>query len=253
MSYSEEIQKLFDDWSQKSGMQDNITINHKQNCFIRDGIVNLDEWRKSDNKILFVLKEARGTGWDKEHTTGWGKEHTLATWLNDSGGGKYPTWKYVAQWTEGIEKTTDTHVGKYKEKLEDETRKTIIRKIAIMNLKKSDGNSSSNDEELQAYARFDKDELKKEFELIDADIIVCGSTFGILYEIIYEQPPLNSTNGKPTSDNMYYFFELGGRKRLFIDYYHPSLYPVPDIMKYYGLVGIYHQALIEKVSHENLL
>ena len=60
--------------------------------------------------------------------------------------------------------------------------KECFSQIAVLNLKKSGGNSESVYEEIASYAEADREEIIKEFELIDADIIVCGYTFGILMD-----------------------------------------------------------------------
>ena len=47
-------------------------------------------------------------------------------------------------------------------------------------------------------------------------------------------------------DNWYYYSDvIGGKERLFIDYYHPAN-RYPTLLNYYGLVNIYQQALLEK-------
>ena len=96
-------------------------------------------------------------------------------------------------------------------------------------------------EEIAAYSAFDREEIRKEFDLIDADIIVCGSTFGVLLEKVFEHPALTE---KKTSDNWYYFedFDGSGKRRLYIDGYHPAN-RWPDLMNYYTVASIYQQAL----------
>lgn len=50
-------------------------------------------------------------------------------------------------------------------------------------------------------------------------------------------------NNETRCDNWYYYLDVCGRKRLFIDYYHPGN-RWPDLINYYGLLGIYQQALL---------
>lgn len=245
MCYEESLRKcqnldeLFQLWKSKEKGEipisagKTIQIDHKQDGFITDGIVNQEIWDgKEHKKILFVLKEAYGEGdeWD------------LTSWLNNCAG-RHPkdqTWKYVAQWVYGMQNTSIVGMERYKN-LKDEERNEAISQIAVMNIRKSKGESNSDSVVISAYAEFDKEELKKEFELIDADIVVCGSTFEILCNTVFGRK-LDEEN-----DNWYYFLDLGGRKRLFIDYYHPA-YRVSSLLKYYGIVGIYQQALIEQTK-----
>ena len=76
--------------------------------------------------------------------------------------------------------------------------------------------------------------------MIDADVIVCGYTFRPLYKALFENDFENS--GIEANENWFYYLEYAGKKRLFIDYYHPSNY-WSDLINYYGLIGIYQQAL----------
>ena len=51
--------------------------------------------------------------------------------------------------------------------------KEIIDRIAVVNVKKSNGENSSNYEDLEKYAIEDRAEIKRELEIIRPDIIVC--------------------------------------------------------------------------------
>lgn len=209
------------------------TINHQSDYFIEDGIVNDEVWRSGKKKrILFVLKEAYGEDWGS---------YTLATWLRDI----HPThrmWKRVARWVYGIQNTTTVSMARYIPELSNELHGECLEQIAVLNLKKSGGESRSDYGEIDAYARSDREEIKKEFSLIDADIVVCGSTFKTLLHEVFEQPELGE---KTVCDNWYYYMNLDGKERLYIDSYHPAN-QWPDLMNYYTITAIYQQALIEK-------
>ncbi len=127
-------------------------IDHGKNTFIADGIVNPDIWNKHEKKrILYVLKEAYGDDW---------KENTLATWLSKA----HPrrrTWTKVALWTYGIQNTTKDHIQRYKPKLEDSEHADSLDQIAVINIKKSKGESNSQYDDISNYARYDRAEIKK--------------------------------------------------------------------------------------------
>ncbi len=249
MCYEENIRKcqtldeLFQLWKNKEKREVHIsdgktesmiTIDHKNDGFISDGIVNSSIWNDSNHKkILFVLKEAYGKGDDWNLALALLKEH----WTDR-------LWGRIARWTYGLQHTDNNHIEKYRKNLSSDEHNMALEQIAIMNLKKSKGKSQSDYGTINAYAKFDKEELRKEFELIDADIVVCGYTFYALYNLVYENDELKKYN-----DNCYYFLDLGGRKRLFLSYYHPAN-RWPDLINYYGLVGIYQQALIEQTNQE---
>ncbi len=238
------LQELFQLWQRKqketiefmhAGKIITETVNHqsdnKEKPFIPDGIVNPNIWNSGKKRILYVMKEAYGDGWGGA---------TLATWIQSGDCIRYHIWRRIAEWTYGIENTTEISVPRYR-KLTDEEMKESLQQIAVLNLKKSGGTSESWYEEIAAYSAFDREEIRKEFDLIDADIIVCGSTFGVLLEKVFEHPALTE---KKTSDNWYYFedFDGSGKRRLYIDGYHPAN-RWPDLMNYYTVASIYQQAL----------
>lgn len=237
---SKSLKELFVLWENKDpqtvtyeikGTEHKVTIDHANNKFIEDGIVNPDVWSSGQYKrILYVLKEAY---------TGDDEGFDLAGWLSTSP--DYRMWNRVARWTYGIQNTTASRIQKYIANPEEEIYKQSFNQIAIMNLKKSSGESESVYEEIDAYAKADKEELIKEFELIDPDIVVCGSTFGTLINKVFE------TSVNKVNDNWAYYMEIAGKERLFIDYYHPANH-WPDLVNYYAVVNLYQQALLGKAG-----
>lgn len=209
----------------------NITINHKK-VFISDGIVDEKGWKKG-KKILFVLKEAYGEEED------W----SLIEWLRKTGPCSN-IWYRIVEWTYGISNTTADRIARYSPNKisfdHGEEPNVWLSQIAVVNLKKSGGKSSSNYSEIAAYAHSDYQEIIREIELIDPDIVVCGATAKSLSDIC------GDFIGANHCDNWYYYSDvIGGRERLFIDYYHPAN-RYPALLNYYGLMGIYQQALLEK-------
>ena len=65
--------------------------------------------------------------------------------------------------------------------------------------------------------------------------------FGILCEVLFG----NRIQEECKNDNWYYYPKFHEKERLFIDYYHPSV-QWSDLLIYYGLMGIYQQALLER-------
>ena len=57
----------------------------------------------------------------------------------------------------------------------------------MVNVKKSAGEKVSDYKEIQRYAEYDRRELRREIELIDPTVIVCGYTISAL-NIIMETP-----------------------------------------------------------------
>lgn len=235
-------QDLFDLWVTKpavyrSYIEKNkeapVVIDHSK-VFIRDGVVNEKVWYAENDKkrILFVLKEAYGG------TSGWSLADELksrAPWSS--------IWKRVAEWAYGIQNTTSDKIAKYEpDSISMSENNEWLSQIAVVNLKKSGGASSSKHSELELYADYDRAELRKQIEIIAPEIIVCGSTFDIINSL-YDNHIKTKDN---YCDNWYYFTDIiSEKRRLVIDYYHPANH-YPALLNYYGLINIYQQALISE-------
>ncbi len=205
----------------------NVVINHAENNFVPDGIVNKKEWDKiEDKKILYVLKEAHSAKIDSD----------MATWLGAIKPSDYPIWKRVVQWTYGITNTTLDSTPEFLESEIDYSKSNFwLNKIAMLNIKKSDGKTPSIKKELLAYAEYDKQEIIKQIKIINPKIIVCGSTAWILDRIFDG----GIKNGE--SNNWYYSVDLLGEKRIILACYHPAYFTIKaeqsfnDVTKYYQL------------------
>ncbi len=174
------------------------------------------------------MKEAYGDG------DGWDLRKRLSSEFY-----QYNIWKRVSEWTYGIHNTTSSKIAPYREDIDKNKNNEWLNKIAVVNIKKSSGQSESDFNEILAYAEYDKNELKKQIEIIDPDIIICGYTIEAL-DIIFD-----TSIRKNRCDNWFYYPTLDGRKRLVIDYYHPAN-RYPALLNYYGIVNIYQQAILEK-------
>lgn len=209
-----ELNDLFDIWEKK-----HLDTGHKR--FIRDGIVDENCWLENQTvpKICFFLKEAR----TKE-------EHYI---LTDDLRNNEPwrLWQRVAVWTQAIQMAFSGEEAYNEEKIKLKSH-DAIKQIAVVNVKKSDGMKESDDDDLRVYAEQDKDLLKKELEIINPDIIVCGYTFGLLNTVLGDE-----LNAEKTWDTMYGFW----KDKLVIDYFHPACH-YPNRVNYYALMSICRMA-----------
>lgn len=145
-------------------------------------------------------------------------------------------WNRVSEWSYGINNSSAVEIAPY-QALSEKVANEYLRRVAVMNIKKSGGEHSSIYEEISAYASADSEEIIREIELIDPDIIICGSTFSDINNILGE--PMK----KGSNENWFYYSNaINGKTRLFIDFYHPAN-RYPKLLNYYGIVGIYQQAL----------
>ncbi len=183
-----------------------------QISFVSDGIVNPEKWfslNDSEERIMFLLKEA----YDKSETP---LDWDEAKWLNQEKCMKNcsyesdcskcditgTTFNFIASVVYGITenptKSYDSWLGiethnhsEYKIK-----RRESLRKIAVVNIKKSDGKSSSSDDDIYYYAAVDKDLLIEQIKLINPTTIICGGTYKYLRCIFTDLPRLeDSSNG----------------------------------------------------------
>lgn len=159
MDYQEKIQnagsldELFELWRNKApesfdhtyGKKNiHVDIDHANKYFIPDGIVDPDVWNSEEKKrILFILKEAYGTDWGNR---------TLATWLHSDHPYK-SIWRRVAKWVNGIQNTDEHQIPRYREAISDKEHADALDQIAVINLKKSDGDTGSDYAEIDAYAK----------------------------------------------------------------------------------------------------
>lgn len=177
--YEEDIKKLFESWKNKSPSG---RINHRHNGFIEDGIVNTEEWfsnnkgKENENrKILLVLKEA------------YGLDTSLIDFIRNQSYESAPKiWKRISQIVDGILETTVEKIKPFSENITYNYNE-IINNIAVINLKKSDGKSTSDCDEILEYARYDGNEIKKQINMIKPNIIIFGSTFWIVNEIYHDK------------------------------------------------------------------
>lgn len=224
----EELELLFESWKKKE--------KHLGKIFNSDGIICEEEWKKQDKKILFILKEAYHR--DIKIVN----DYDLAEDLCNNGLWKN-IWKRVAEWSCGLVKTTSNYTEPYRSLNEAEAN-SYLKKVAVINIKKSDGKSKSDYNEIIQYAEYDAEEILREIEIINPDIIVCGYTIGPLNATLKKMDPTFvpfKYNKKATSENYHYVW----KNRIVIDYYHPAA-RYPALMSYYGLMGCYRDALKNK-------
>ncbi|MBQ8027208.1 MAG: hypothetical protein IJ261_03725 [Clostridia bacterium] len=210
--------------------------------FIYDGIVNEDEWEKSDVKVCFFLKEA--------YLLGSEESADLCRWL-DQGLNKR-MWHTVADWIFALESVTDSSIPSFDFIPKSDSEETArIKSCAIINIKKSDGKPNSEKNDLLDFLKEDSDLIREQFEEIKPEIIVCGNT-AYFFQIAFGAE-VNS-KGSLISNAKYNGVEIDrnelGRKgfvsagdKLIIDFCHPAN-RFDRMGKYYAFSTLYQQALL---------
>ncbi|NLY20561.1 MAG: hypothetical protein GXZ08_04705, partial [Tissierellia bacterium] len=95
-----------------------------------DGVVNEEKYHNSKYKIIYIMKEVNsGEGLD------------LRKGLNN--GGRAQTWNNTSRWTEGILNLEKEYLWDELEKNNEERRDIFLKKIGVINLKKTAGGHTS--------------------------------------------------------------------------------------------------------------
>lgn len=214
--YKKKKQELIDKWTEYPE-----DINKR---FVYDGIVadldNEDDynvWLNSKSKILFLVKEAFNDYEPQIPTEDKKKFHlNMAKWkhliegfISNGTVPEYPTYEVLG----------GRNVG-----------------IAIVEVKKFDDDShSSNPNDILYYAKRDSQLLQEQIELINPNIILCGGTFGVYEDGIYE-------NEKNKIAHEYYGVVenidasiYNHRNRTILNFYHPSYTKSAETL--YDLLG----------------
>ncbi|MGI6025345.1 MAG: hypothetical protein ACOX7G_00040 [Candidatus Scatomorpha sp.] len=239
MGYIEENDALFAEWKKITGSVPECKeygmaateINHANKVFIRDGVVCPELWFAQRTRPLFLLKEAYNgdNDWDLV-------SDQLLTAESAS-----RIWRRVAHWAYALLNTTAEEIAPYNPELKvSRYGNEYLRRIAAVNVKKSDGKNNSNMDEVRSYAWFDAERLWKQLSLCDPTVIVCGYTASAL-DIISER--MTGKKVRETDNNsLYYTMELNGHKVLVLDYWHPANH-FPKEMNYFGLTAVYQLGL----------
>ena len=208
--------------------------------FSPDGIVNEAAYLQSQPRIMLVMKETNSKD---------GSGVELCAFLENGGRSdkndapRKPTWDNVARWVHGIRNLDEDFNWKY---LNDKVRKkidtwrnTYLPQLCVMNVKKSAGTHTANAYELAAAAEFDKDYLKRQYEIYAQSsvgrpdlIIVCGTDACVAFNnqlgLVTDKNPWVET-----SRGLFYSKLENGS--VIIWYSHPAA-RVDDALLYYGLV-----------------
>lgn len=158
-------------WGKWTEHYKNLKIDLDRIC--KDGIINADEFNKTEPKILFILKETNEfAGGDLRQLF---RERV------------YGVGKMLARWTVGILGKFSTY-NKVKTMADDQL-KNYLNRTAVINLKKLTGESRADRPIINAYTHQDKDPLQEQIDSIckkskkPGIIVACG--IGIMDSLIW--------------------------------------------------------------------
>ncbi len=106
--------------------------NHKDQCFIRDGIIDVSRWQTANRKVLFLLREAYDR---KKRPEGYDLRQVIREkWK----GPKTKTWWTVANWAFAALHGTSDRIPPLTEDSKQQRREALLS-AAVVNLKKARG------------------------------------------------------------------------------------------------------------------
>ena len=220
--------------------------NHKERgwkCFISDGVVDYTAYECASPRICFFLKEA----YSRDSNADW----SLTEWLAD--GAMTRMWGTVAEWVYGIANTTPDYIP-HKPQLNHAEKTEQLKTVAVVNVKKSNGDVQSDYKDLLHYATTDQAFLKRELEIISPTVIVCGNNSSLL-RLLYGAKL--QSNGKVSAEGEipYQFMRENGYvvvgNQIILDFYHPAN-QYPSMLNYYTICSLYQQALKCKAGDNNV-
>ena len=197
---------------------------HTGKPFIYDGIIDPEKWAKSFRKVLLLLKEAYPYD---EKTTRDGFD--LCSLIKDEWKGvKYKMWKSAAYWCHAVQHTSSRPLDFCLIKDNMDALSESLLSSAVVNIKKSDGHSVSDDSDLKHYVDHDHEKIRKQVDLIGPNIVICCNTWHLVKDKVW-----------PETIGAYKIYDRVWKVGTYhiIDYWHPAN-QFPDVLQYYGLNSI---------------
>ena len=201
---------LFEEWKR--------LLAHPSEAFVPDGAVCAETYESTWPRIVFLLKEVNDPG---------GGDWDLRDFLR--GGGRWQTWNNVTRWTEGILALPEIRPWRDLEYIDENARIHALKKIAAVNIKKTPGGGAADVDGLRAFARANREFLRRQLDLYRPDVIVgCGSDVSA---VLFED--LNGDIEWHRSVRGTRYAALGSAT--YFDYYHPAA-RVSASLLHYGLI-----------------
>lgn len=188
----EKQNKLFSEWKKK------------YKYLSPDGIVDFYSYNNASLKITFILKETN----EKEEDGG----YDLTEFLRDGAVGGC-IWNNVSRFSAGILFKEDFDNV---EDLNKYDREKYLAPISVINLKKTPGRATSNNSEIDKFAKEDREYIKKQVEIYKPDLIICGGTGDIFIEKILD---LDTSSWTYVSDYLSYLIY---NDKIIVKTFHPA-------------------------------
>lgn len=191
---------------------------------IEDGIVSEEEYLTSKYKIVYIMKEVNGG-------SGWNLKDFLYK------GGRSQTWDNVARWTEGLLNIDQEYNWSYLEENNEKRRKYYLKKIGVINLKKTPGHHTSEYKKISKAASENRNLIKKQVDMYDPDIIICCGTAD---DFVTNYLESKLVNWKMTKRGIQY---IKCNNKIIVSFAHPEA-RIRDAYLYYALIDGAREILV---------
>ncbi len=206
MKIKEKEAVLFDQWEKN------------RKGFVFDGVVSEEDYLKSKIKLCFVLKEVNdkdGGGWD------------LREYIKN--GARKQSWDNITRWVKCIRNINLEYKWVELANVVEDERKSFLRSISVMNLKKTPGGYTSIKASFNKVVFQDKEYIQKQYAIYSPDITICCGTGWEMRSV------LNLDGSKIYNTNRGIEWFLNNASKPVIIYTHPEA-RVQDSLLVYGLV-----------------
>jgi hypothetical protein len=177
--------------------------------FVIDGIIDLEKYLNAKYRILWVLKEA-----SSNDTWSYLVKFKDIVWLKEKGK-SVPTLKRIIYTTYGILRDCEWH-----EIPDAKNEKAFepLQEIAIINIKKIPGSSTSDDKIIQQAYYENQELLRMQINVYNPDIIIFGNTLQYFYKSDFHGL---ETAEKQNTNYGNAFYDTGDK--LYIHTWHPAV------------------------------
>jgi len=216
MTLEEKENNLFNRWR--------TSINSTEDKFAKDGLANEKIFNNAKYKILFLAKETNDT--DKNWDT---REYLRrGVFFKSTGKPISATFSNIYRWTNlFLNNLTDykqfKKVPMHKEKdeiIKGSPRINIFSQIGMMNLKKTTGTHTTNNDELKICIENDNKFINEQISIYKPDIVICcgRGVYNGYKKAMGQVVNENKSNGKFRTSK----FISTDYETLLIDFYHPQ-------------------------------
>lgn len=202
---------------------------HKGHRFIKDGVIDPNRWENIEVRTLFLLKEA----YDWDDTL---ERYDVAASIFDDQRPTGPSQRLAALWAYVIRQIHEGGLPTFPDGGPDNPTVTeAFMCSAIVNIKKSQGQKTSDGEDLAVYAERDSVLIQEQIELLDPHIIICGNVWKETANTVFSR-------SNPIYDRVHKW-----RGRHVVDFWHPGN-RFPHKMNYYALGSLIQNGIPKPYS-----